>query len=105
MSRIHEYKNEEAVHLMAEMIGPISKIAGNPENLKAKEGSTTQFLASILKNNASDIIQLMAIYYGEDLNTIEWTISDIWERAVEMFSDAATAGLFGMKSSKAANDE
>ena len=47
----------------------------------------------------------MAIYYGEDLNTIEWTISDIWERAVEMFSDAATAGLFGLKSSKAANDE
>lgn len=105
MSRFHECKNADAIRLIADMLGPISRIAENPENMKAKEGSTTQFLAAVLKNNADDVIQLLAINCGEDQSAVEWTVSDIWERALELFSDIAAAGLLGLKSSKAANDE
>lgn len=105
MSRIRECKNAEAIQLIADMLGPISRIAENDENMKAKEGSTIQFVAAVLKNNADDVIQLLALNCGEELSTVEWTVSDIWERAVEMFSDIAAAGLLGLKISKAANDE
>ena len=45
------------------------------------------------------------INFGEDQSAVEWTVSDIWERALELFSDIAAAGLLGLKSSKAATDE
>lgn len=100
MIKLSEYKNEKAVELLADLLDPICKIAANPGNQKAKGKSKIHFAQAMMKNNAREIVDILAILSGENPEKYECTAADILVGVLELLNDDEISLLFGLQSQK-----
>lgn len=100
MIKLSEYKNEKAVELLADLFEPICKIAANPKNQQAKGKTKIHFAQAMMKNNATEIVQILAILNGEDPETYQCTAADILVGVLELLNDEEISLLFGLQSQR-----
>lgn len=63
--KITDFKNEDAIELIADLIEPISEISTDKELVKLlKKGDKIKAIQQGLKNHKSSIIQILAILNG-----------------------------------------
>lgn len=69
MGRILDARGDEALDVLAELLGPVGNIASDPEiseNMKTGGGGTMLDLAkAMLKNHKADVVKIMAIDDGK----------------------------------------
>lgn len=90
MKRLSEYKNEEAIILLADLIEPLAKIMGNEELRTAyKKGGMTKagLVAIAMKSNAKEVVQVLAILDGEDPEKYEITALQIPAKLMQALND------------------
>ncbi len=98
--KLSEFKDEKAIEVVAALLGPISKISANPNNQKARsEGkNAVAFAQAILKNNAADVKDMLAILNGEDPKNYHCTAGTLIKDVFTMASDPDLMALFGFQS-------
>ena len=87
--RLSEFKDEKAIEVVAALLGPISRIAQNKENQEARgEGkSMMDFAIAILKNNATDVKDMLAILADEDPGKYHCSAATVLRDVFHMISD------------------
>lgn len=95
--KITDYKNEDAIDLLADIIEPASKIFADAELKKAsaKKGVKMADLAKIaLKNNKSAIIEILARLDGKTVEEYECTPVSVLMSVLEILNDKELLSFF-----------
>lgn len=98
--KITDYKNEDAIDLLADIIEPASKIFADAELKKAsaKKGVKMADLAKIaLKNNKSAIIEILARLDGKTVEEYECTPVSVLMSVLEILNDKELLSFFNRK--------
>ena len=98
--RLSAFKDEKAIEVVAALLGPISRIAQNEKNQEARgEGkSMLDFAIAILKNNATDVKDMLAILADEDPGKYHCSAATVLRDVFHMISDPEMMELFGVQS-------
>ncbi len=103
--RLSDFKDEKAIEVVAALMEPIGNIAANPENKKARENSGTNahFIGALLRNNAKDVMSILAILDGKDPAEYHCTAASVFADTMNLFSDPELMALFGLQRQTAAS--
>jgi len=98
--RLSDFKDEKAIEVVAALMEPIGNIAANPENQKAREtgGTRAHLIGVILRNNAKDVMQMLAILDDKDPAEYHCTAVSVFSDTLKLFSDPEIMELFGLQS-------
>lgn len=58
--RLSEYKGEEAIEVLAEMLEPVVEIVGDNDVREAMNGNKLKLAALILKTHKHEVLQILA---------------------------------------------
>lgn len=99
MKKISEYKNEDAIDLLADIIEPTAKIFANKELKKAINNKATkiELIKVALKNNKSDLIEILARLNGVDVDEYECTVMSIITDCLSIISDKELSDFFTLQ--------
>ncbi len=95
--RLSDYKGEEALILLADLLDPVSRIVNNPEvkeTYQSKKQVNLELVKVILKSNSRDVIEIMAMLDGQDPNEYEVSVVTLPVKLLELLNDPALVGLF-----------
>lgn len=101
--RLSEFKDEKAIEVVADLLGPIGRIAANAKNAEAKGKSAAEFAGALLRNNPRDAMELLAILDGQDPADYHCTAAGILAGLLDMLNDPELMRLFGLRSGKGAS--
>lgn len=70
MKRLSEYRGEQAIEVMGDILEPATIIMGDPEIRKLNDESTSKvkIVKYILKNHRESVLQIMAVLDGVDID-------------------------------------
>lgn len=96
--RLADFRDEKAICVIADLMDPVSRIIANEKNKEAHTGTKLQFAQSILRNNASDVKDMLAILNDEDPAKYTCTAATVFRDVMIMLSDPDLMSLFGLQS-------
>lgn len=94
--KLSDYTGEQAIEVAAELLIPITKIVANPENAKRQGANKLEFASAMLKNNPSEVMEILSILHGKDgfqCNGVTALVG-----LFELLSDPEMMELFGLQS-------
>lgn len=94
--KLSDYKGEEALILLADLLDPVSRIVTNPNVKKAYEAKKVnlELAKVILKSNSKDVIEIMAMLDGKKPEEYEVSVVTLPVKLLELFNDPELVGLF-----------
>lgn len=94
--KLADYKGEDAIELLADIIDPLTGILGNEEIRKvAEEGANNlKLVKTILKHGKKEVLEIMAIIDKENPKTYKPNIFALPIRLLELFSQPEMRMLF-----------
>lgn len=101
--RLSEFRDERAVEVVADLLGPIGRIAANAKNAEAKGRSMAEFAGALLRNNPRDVLDMLAILDGRDPAGYHCTAAGILAGLLDMLNDPELMQLFGLRSGNTAS--
>lgn len=96
--KLSEFKDEKAIAVIADLLGPIGNIARVKANADARNKTPLEFAASILKNNPKDCMTMLAILDDKDPASYHCNAATVLADMVNMLSDDELMALFGLRS-------
>jgi transcription termination factor Rho len=96
--RLSDFKDEKAIEVIADLLIPISNIAKNSTVAESRGKSMFEFAAAMLKENASDVKDMLAILNDEDPEEYTCSAASVFGDVLEMFNDPELMQLFGVRS-------
>lgn len=96
--RLSEFKDEKALEVVAGLLEPIGNIVTNTANATAKNGGLLDLAAAMLKNNAHDVMTMLAILDDKPPETYTCTAATVLRDVMNMLSDPELLQLFGLQS-------
>lgn len=96
--KLSEYKNEDALDLLADILEPISEIFADDEVKKLSlDKSTTKMkiVQYLLKNHKKPIIQIMARIDSVPVEEYEANVFTLPKKLLEILNDKELADFFG----------
>lgn len=101
--KISEVKGEKAIDMLADLIDPITEIAGDAAVKEViTKGNRLEAVKTILKSHKKQVLEIMAIMDGEDPETYSPSLPEIPLKILEFFNDPVFAPFF---SSQGQNQE
>ena len=96
--KITEYKNEEALDLLADILEPVSRIFAD-ENLAQlyKSGQIFKLVQSILKNHPKDIVEVLARMDGVPVEEYNGTIVTMTASLLTILNDEELKPFFQLQ--------
>lgn len=97
MKKISEYKNKDAVNLLADLLDPVSEIVADPkfsEMANNKDTTKIALIQYIMKAHAESLIKMFAIIDGVPVEEYEINAVEIPTRLVSIFNDTGLANFF-----------
>lgn len=73
--RLSDFKGEEAIEVLADMIEPVAEILGDEEIRNSIDGNKVKLVSLILKRHSKDVIQLLAAMERESVEEYEKKIN------------------------------
>jgi hypothetical protein len=101
--KLSEFKDEKAIEVVANLLEPIANIAKNQANQAAKGGTKLEIASAMLKNNAKDVMTMLAILADEDPETYHCSAATVLADVLNMLTDTELMQLFGLQSKTAAS--
>ena len=101
--KISEFKNEEAIELLADIIEPTAAILGDAEIRKlmisVKNGKITKIkaIANALRLHKKEIIEILARLDGQDPKKYSCNVITIPQKILEIINDEELADFFGLQ--------
>lgn len=94
--RLSDYKGEDAVDLLADILEPAAKIFGDTEFRDAVRNgaSKMEIIKMVLKRHKKSIVEIMAIVDGEDPDTYKPNVFTLPVKLIDIFNDEDFLGLF-----------
>ena len=94
--KLSDWKGEEAIELLADLLDPISEIFTDKEwNAKRKTGATKMELIKLaLKGHKKAVLRIMALLNGEDPETYEPNIVQLPITIMQLLNDEDLLKLF-----------
>lgn len=96
--RLSEFKDEKAIEVVADLLIPVSNIAKNSTVADAKNKGVFEFAAAMLKCNAKDVKDMLAILDGKDPAEYHCSAASVMGDLLNMLSDPELMQLFGLRS-------
>ena len=106
--KISDYKGEDAIDILADILEPASKIIGDREvsNLVAKDANKISIVKYILKEHKRSIIEILAAIdrksyeeYAESMNLLTLPV-----KVIELINDKELADFFQQQSQMINNE-
>lgn len=103
--KLSEFADEKAIAVVADLLTPIGNIIKSKATAEARRsgGTSLEFAAAILKNNAADVKDMLAILSGEDPAKYHCTAATVLFDTMNMLADPDLIELFGLQSKTAAS--
>lgn len=101
--RLSDFKDEEAIEVVADLLEPISKIVSNQETSEARGGGMIGFASTMLKNSKRDVMDMLAILSKQDPAEYHCTAATVFKDVLDMLNDPELMQLFGLRRQTAAS--
>lgn len=92
--KLSEFKDEEALDLLAEIIDPVTEIMSDDEVKKASEKGIQSVVKAIIKNHKKSIIAVMAALDGVDVKDYHFNVLTLPIKILEMLNDKELVDFF-----------
>ena len=93
---LSDYKGEEALDIIVELLEPITKIMSDKEIAEAyQKVSKLEAIKIAIKNHKKEVIEILAILDGEDPAKYEVNIFTLPAKILEILNDPEFLNLFG----------
>lgn len=99
MKKLSDYKDAEALDLLANIIEPISEIIADKEisdQLHAG-GKLAKAVSIAIKNHREAVFELLAALEGVPVEEYHCTVLTLPAKLIEIFSDEDMASFFGLQ--------
>lgn len=94
--KLSDYKGEEALDLIVELLDPITKIMSDKQVAEAyQKVSKLEAIKIAIKNHKTEVIEILAILDGEDPEQYEVNIFTLPVKILEILNDPELIKLFG----------
>lgn len=98
MMKLSDYKGEEALDLIAELLEPIAKIMSDKQIADAyQKVSKLEAIKIAIKNHKTEVIEILAILDGEDPAEYEVNFFTLPIKILEILNDPELIKLFGLQ--------
>lgn len=93
--KLSEYKNEDALELLADIIDPVTKVMQDPGMAKiARTGKKIQIVKYLLKNHAKSIIEVFARVENVPVEEYNGNIISMTKELLEILNDEEMVDFF-----------
>ena len=94
--KLSDYKGEEALDLIVELLDPITKIMSDKQVAEAyQKVSKLEAIKIAIKNHKTEVIEILAILAGEDPEEYEVNIFTLPVKNLQILNDPELIKLFG----------
>lgn len=99
MKKISEFRNEEALDLLVDIIEPTARIFGDAELRKAvlRKAKKIECIKIAIKNHKSDVIEILALLDGEDPKKYDTGLVRIITKLLEVLNDEELSDFFKLQ--------
>lgn len=104
--KLSDYKGEDALDLLADIIEPASGIFGDTEFRDAVRGdaSRTSIVKMVLKKHKKEILEIMAVIDGEDPETYKPNVLTLPVKLIDIMNDEEFMRLFQLQGQMEENE-
>ena len=94
--KLSEYKGEEAVEVLADIMTPAVEIFGDPEVVKSLRSgeAMVKTITKIVKTHKKDVLEILAGLEHTPVEEYECTIPDILKKVMEIVNDEDLKAFF-----------
>lgn len=99
--KLSEYKNEDALELLADILDPLSDIMTDEEFKRILQEESTKksinkmaIIQYLLKNQSKQIIRILAIIDGTPVEDFEVNILSLTQKLLDVFNDKEMVDFF-----------
>ena len=95
MKKLSEYRNEEALDLLADMIEPCVIVFGDPDFIKAARArDITGTIKYLLKNHQKSVIEILAILEGVPVSEYQCNLATLPVTLLQILNDSDLMSFF-----------
>lgn len=94
MKKLSEYKNEEALDLLAEILEPVADIFADKEFVSKLQGNRMSAIKYLIKNHKQSILSILASFEGVPLEEYQCTVFSLPIALVNLFNDPDLLDFF-----------
>jgi hypothetical protein len=94
--RLSDYKNEEALDVLAEILEPAAIIVADKELVKLAGNAKTRIKAAsyALKEHKKEVIAIIAALHRQEPEELEFSVASIGIELLDIFNDPALQEVF-----------
>jgi hypothetical protein len=96
--KLSDFKDEEAIEVISDLLAPIERIATNKNTATAKGGTVLSMARAMMKNNAAEVKEILAIMNRTEPEEYHCTAASVLKDLMELLSDTEFLRLFGVQS-------
>lgn len=96
MKKLSEYKNEEAIDLLADILDPVAMVLADKEVSKLMKSGVPKLkvVQYLLKNHKSEVIQILATLEGQDVSEYQCNVLTLPKVLLEIMNDEELNAFF-----------
>lgn len=99
MKKLSDFRDEEAIIVVGELLDPILCILQDVSNKDVElSGNYFKVFSDIFKNSPKEMMRIFAILDGKDPKTYSCTATEVMANIVSLVSDAELISLFTSQS-------
>ena len=96
--RLSEFKDQKAIEAVRDLLVPMGNIVTNPASKEAKDSGGIALASAMLKNNAKDAKEILAILADKPVESYTCTAATVLKDMLNVLSDPDLLELFGLQS-------
>lgn len=97
--KLRDFKGEKGIRVVGELLIPIVKILGNPENTSdVASQNLAQQISAFFRNNPHEVMEILAITDDLPIEGYEINAQTALQKLLAWFDDPELLGLFGLQS-------
>lgn len=99
--KLSDYKNEDALDLLADLLDPVSDIMTDAEMRKVAESADRMAIAKyVLKNKQKQVVQILARMDGKTPDKYSATITEMFAQIMDVLNDKTMLDFFASQAQK-----
>lgn len=99
--KLSDYKNEDGLDLLADLLDPVSDIMTDAEFRKVVESADRMAIAKyVLKNKQKQVVQILARMDGKTPETYSATITEMFAQLLDVLNDKTMLDFFASQAQK-----
>lgn len=94
MRKLSEYKNEEAIELLADILEPVCEICADDEFQKSLSKSKMEIVQTCMKKHSKALLKIMAVLDGVPFEEYHVNILELPVKVLQLLNDEELMNFF-----------